>query len=208
MAPARALRPYSAPCGPFSTSICVMFASSWLRAFGFVCSTPSTTSAKFVSASRPVLMPRITTCMSPASAVCTCETFGVRAMKSWGRSMPADSISASVKACTVAGTSSIFSARWRAVTTTSGSSEADWAPAPAAAKALAMAAARRVERLAECCIGPPQAVEVDVQSLYTNRAPGSYSAPRWGRNIRAAPLAGIHGKRGVVAVAPVHWPAS
>ncbi len=107
MAPATALRPYSAPCGPFRTSIWVTLFSSWLSAFGLVCSTPSITSAKLVSASRPVLMPRMTTCRSPASAVWTCDSPGVRAMKSCGRSMPAAWISVAVKAWTVTGTSSI-----------------------------------------------------------------------------------------------------
>ena len=132
--------------------------------------------------------------MSPASAVCTCDTFGVRAMKSWGRSMPAETIWASVKACTVAGTSSISSARWRAVTTTSGSSEADWAPAcDAVARVPAMAAARMVERHAECCIGPPQSVKIGPAVVYKTGARIILSAslrPQY----RSPALAGIQGR--------------
>ena len=86
------------------------------------------TSAKFGSASRPVLMPRMLTCMSPASAVCTTDTPGVSAMKSSGRSMPAFLICVCVKAVIVTGTSWMFSSRWRAVTTTS----SIWPPTSAA----------------------------------------------------------------------------
>ncbi len=178
-----------APCGPFSTSICVMPLSSWLSAFGFVCSTPSTTSAKFVSASRPVLMPRITTCMSPASAVCTCETFGVSSMKSVGRSMPADAMSASVKARTVAGTSSIRSARWRAVTTTSGSS-----PGADCAAASARSQYRRDREPEDRRLASEQRHGNPRRCIQIGRE-RSYSQAEQGGNIGIGQGYGIHGER-------------
>ncbi len=66
-------------------------------------------------------MPRTTMNEVPWFWVCTSVMFGVSAMKSCGRRMPADSISCAVKALTATGTSSSASSRLRAVTTISSS---------------------------------------------------------------------------------------
>ena len=105
MAPPMALRPYTAPCGPFSTSICSMSNSSWLNSAGLVSSTPSTSTATEGSLLRACEMPRTTTKALPAFCVSTSVMLGTRAMKSAGLSMPAASMVSAVNTLTVIGTS-------------------------------------------------------------------------------------------------------
>ena len=69
-------------------------------------------------------MPRILTCVSPTLAVSTIVTFGIKEMKSLGRSMPACSITRCENALIAIGTSCRLSERFRAVTITSSSSAA------------------------------------------------------------------------------------
>jgi multisubunit Na+/H+ antiporter MnhB subunit len=113
------IAPYSAPCGPFSTSICWMSKISWLNSAGLVSSTPSTSTATLGSLLRACEMPRTTTKALPAFCVSTSVMFGTSAMKSPGLSMPAFRIVASVNTLIVTGTSWKDSSRLRAVTTTS-----------------------------------------------------------------------------------------
>jgi hypothetical protein len=61
-------------------------------------------------------MPRTVTNEVPWFWVCTTLMFGVSAMKSCGRSMPAASMTSAVKVLTATGTSSDNSSRRRAVT--------------------------------------------------------------------------------------------
>ena len=105
MAPDVAFLPYSAPCGPFRTSIWAISRSSLLKALGLVCKTPSTTKAKFDSASLVEVKPLIVTKVSPTLTVFAMTTFGVKAMKSSGLSIPASLISLEVKTLIAIGTS-------------------------------------------------------------------------------------------------------
>ena len=70
-----------------------------------VCKTPSTTNAKLDSASRVDVRPLIVTRVSPTLTVFAMTTFGVRAMKSSGLSMPASLISLEVNTLIAIGTS-------------------------------------------------------------------------------------------------------
>src|SRR5688572_16218290 len=119
MAPPMALRPYNPPCGPFSTWMLSMSISSWLNCEGFAIATPSMTTATDGSLLRACEMPRTVTNEVPWFCVCTRVMFGVRSMKSCGRSIPAAWISAAVNTFTATGTSSDASSRLRAVTMTS-----------------------------------------------------------------------------------------
>ena len=96
-----------------------MSTSSRLNAPGFVWRTPSTTSAKFDSASRAPLRPRMETWVSCISAVLTSETPGVSWIKSATRSMPRSATVVSVKTLTVAGAPCREMSLPNAVTTTS-----------------------------------------------------------------------------------------
>jgi hypothetical protein len=95
--------------------------SSWLNWDGFASSTPSISTATEGSLLRACEMPRTVMNEVPWFCVCTIVMFGVSAMKSCGRVMPADSISAALNALTARGASSCDSSRLRAVTTTSSS---------------------------------------------------------------------------------------
>ena len=97
----------------------VMSNSSWLNCDGFAISTPSIMTATDGSLLRACEIPRTTMNEVPWFCVCTIVMFGVSAMKSWGRRMPADSISCSLNALIATGTSNSDSSRLRAVTTTS-----------------------------------------------------------------------------------------
>ena len=97
IAPPIALRPYSAPCGPFSTSMLSMSNSSWLNCDGFAISTPSIITATDGSLLRAWEMPRTMMNEVPWFCVCTIVMLGVSAMKSCGRWMPADWISSGVE---------------------------------------------------------------------------------------------------------------
>ena len=96
-----------------------MSKSSWLNCEGFAICTPSMSTATEGSLLRACEMPRTVTNEVPWFWVCTRLMFGVSATKSCGRSMPAASISAAVKALIATGTSSDDSSRLRAVTMTS-----------------------------------------------------------------------------------------
>ncbi len=96
-----------------------MSISSWLNCDGFAIATPSMTTATEGSLLRACEMPRTVTNDVPWFCVCTRVMFGVRSMKSCGRSIPAASISAAVNTFTATGTSSDASSRLRAVTMTS-----------------------------------------------------------------------------------------
>ncbi len=91
--------------------------SSWLNCDGLAIGTPSISTATDGSLLRACEMPRTTMNEVPWFCVCTIVMFGVSAMKSCGRRMPADSISSALKAVTATGTSSSASSRLRAVTT-------------------------------------------------------------------------------------------
>ena len=84
-----------------------------------VCKTPSTTKAKLDSASRVDVRPRMVTSVSPTLTVFAITTFGVKAIKSSGLSMPASLISLEVKTLIAIGTSCTLSSTFRADTTTS-----------------------------------------------------------------------------------------
>src|SRR6185436_5835421 len=81
--------------------------------------TPSMTTATDGSLFRACEMPRTVTNEVPWFCVCTRVMFGVRSMKSCGRSMPAAWMSAAVNTFTATGTLSEASSRLRAVTMTS-----------------------------------------------------------------------------------------
>ncbi len=116
IAPPMALRPKTAPWGPFTTSMVSMSKSSWLNCEGFAICTPSMSTATEGSLLRACEMPRTVTNEVPWFWVCTRLMFGVSATKSCGRSMPAALISAAVKALIAPGTSSNGSSRRRGVT--------------------------------------------------------------------------------------------
>src|SRR5688572_2177077 len=145
-APPIALRPYSAPCGPFRTSMLSMSYSSWLNCEGFAIRTPSIRTATEGSLLRAWEMPRTTMKEVPWFCVWTIVMLGVRAMKSCGRTIPADWISWALKAFTTTGTSSSVSSRLRAVTMTSSISVlcAMAGTATAAARIAATAVVRHV----------------------------------------------------------------
>ena len=88
---------------------------------GLVCNTPSTTKAKFDSASLVDVIPLIVTKVSPTFTVFAITTLGVRAIKSSGLWIPASSISLEVKTLIAIGTSCKLSSTFRADTTTSSS---------------------------------------------------------------------------------------
>ena len=78
IAPPMALRPYRAPCGPFSTWMLSMSNSSWLNCDGLAISTPSISTATEGSLLRACEMPRTTMNDVPWFCVCTIVMFGVR----------------------------------------------------------------------------------------------------------------------------------
>jgi hypothetical protein len=93
-----------------------MSKSSWLNCEGFAICTPSMSTATEGSLLRACEIPRTVTNDVPWFWVCTRLMFGVSATKSCGRSMPADLISAAVKALIATGTSRDDSSRRRGVT--------------------------------------------------------------------------------------------
>ena len=101
-----------------------MSKSSWLNCEGLAISTPSISTATEGSLLRAWEMPRTTMKDVPWFWVCTIVMFGVSAMKSCGRRIPAERISSSLKALIATGTSSSRSSRLRAVTRISSSPSA------------------------------------------------------------------------------------
>ncbi len=89
IAPPMALRPYKAPCGPLSTSICLMSNNSWSNSYGLVSSTPSTSTATEGSLFLACEMPRTVMKELPAFCVSTSVMFGISATKSRVLRIPA-----------------------------------------------------------------------------------------------------------------------
>ncbi len=136
--------------------------SSWLNCEGLAISTPSINTATEGSLLRACEMPRTTMNEVPWFCVCTIVMFGVSAMKSCGREMPADSISAALNAVIATGTSSKDSSRLRAVTTissklasTTGGEAACASTWPGATRPSAAATPSRMETLLMRILGSP-----------------------------------------------------